>query len=509
MGGWPVSGGNGQNDRTLRDGLRTADRTFDWPRVHAVIAGLGTSGYASADALLELGARVTVLDDATDEGHRDKGGLLEVLGAEVRLGPGSTAALPSGADLVIVSPGWRPVQPLVAEALATGVPVWGEPELAWRLMHPDRVVPWLAVTGTNGKTTTTQMTESILKADGLKATAVGNIGRPILEAMADEVDYDVFAVELSSFQLHWSPSLALHSAAVLNLHQDHLEWYADHPDPFAAYGADKARIYHRVSHSAVYNVADPATEKMVEEADVVEGARAIGFTLGTPGPSMVGVVDDLIVDRAFVQQRQSSALELASLADVHPYAPHNVENALAAAALTRSFGVHPRSVGQGLRDLVLGGHRIETVHQAGGLTWVDDSKATNPHAANSSMRAFEHIVWIAGGQAKGTDFDHLVTTHRDKLRGAVVIGVDREMIAETLARLAPQVPVVVLDSPQRAVMAEAVKVAASMGRPGDTVLMAPGCASLDIWPGYAARGDDFAQAARSIDGPTDDGTAER
>ncbi len=495
-------GGRTVSDEDLRAQLRTADRTFDWPRVHAVIAGLGTSGYACADALLELGAQVDVLDDATDEGHKDKGGLLEVLGAEVHLGPGSTATLPAGTDLVIVSPGWRPSQPLVAAALATGIPVWGEPELAWRLMHPDHVIPWLAITGTNGKTTTTQMTEAILKADGLKAAAVGNIGRPILEAMADEVDYDVFAVELSSFQLHWTDSLALHSAAVLNLHEDHLEWYADHPDPFAAYGADKAKIFHGVTGSCVYNVADPATEKMVEDAEVAEGARAIGFTLGTPGPSMVGVVDDLIVDRAFIEQRATSAVELAKLTDVHPYAPHNIENALAAAALTRSFGVHPTSVGQGLRDLVLGGHRIETVHQAGGIRWVDDSKATNPHAANSSMRAFDHIVWIAGGQAKGTNFDHLVTTHRDKLRGVVVLGIDRAMIAETLARLAPQVPVVVLDSPERAVMAQAVDVAATMARPGDTVLMAPGCASLDIWPGYAARGDDFAAAARRIQGPT-------
>lgn len=481
--------------------LSRADRTFDWSRVHAVIAGLGTSGYAAADALLELGASLIILDDSTDDRHRDEGALMETLGAQVRLGPGSTAELPAGTDLVIVSPGWRPVQPLVAAALATGVPVWGEPELAWRLMHPDRVVPWLAVTGTNGKTTTTQMTEAILKADGLAAAAVGNIGRPILEAMADDVDYDVFAVELSSFQLHWSPSLSLHSAAVLNLHQDHLEWYADSPDPFAAYGADKARIYHRVQHSAVYNVADRVTEQMVEEADVVEGARAIGFTLGVPGRSMLGVVDDMIVDRAFVEQRATSALELAALSDVHPFAPHNVENALAAAALTRSFGVHPRAVGQGLRDLHLGGHRIETVHEAGGITWVDDSKATNPHAANSSMRAFEHIVWIAGGQAKGTNFDHLVTNHSGRLRGAVIIGVDRAMIAATMARLAPGVPVVVLDSPGREVMAEAVRVAATMARPGDTVLMAPGCASLDIWPGYAARGDDFAQAARRIDGP--------
>lgn len=485
--------------------LSAADRLFDWSGVHVVIAGLGTSGYAAADALLELDATVLVLDDSDDDSHRDKGGLLEVLGAEVRLGPGSASDLPEETDLVVVSPSWRPTQPLVARALTRGIPVWGEPELAWRLMHPDRVIPWLAITGTNGKTTTTQMTESILHAAGLKACAVGNIGRPILEAMADEINYDVFAVELSSFQLHWSNSLSLHSAAVLNLHQDHLEWYAHESDPLGSYAADKARIYHQVTNSCVYNVADPATEHMVEDADVVEGARAIGFTTGTPGPSMIGIVDGLIVDRAFVEQRATSAMKLARLEDVHPFAPHNVENALAAAALTRSFGVPAPAVGQGLRDLHLGGHRIETVHQAGGITWVDDSKATNPHAANSSMRAFEHIVWIAGGQAKGTHFDNLVTTHAGKLRGVVVLGTDRGIIARSLAEHAPQVPVVVIDDMSREAMARAVHEAAKMARPGDTVLMAPGCASLDIWPGYAARGEDFANAAQHVDGPDADG----
>ena len=488
MGGRTVSGVN----------LDRADRLFDWSSVQVVIAGLGMSGFAAADALLDLDASVLVLDDRDDDDHRDKANLLEVLGASVRLGAGSTAQLPPGTDLVIVSPGWRPTQPLIAQALAADVPVWGEPELAWRLMHPDRVVPWLGITGTNGKTTTTQMTESMLIAGGFKAAAVGNIGRPILEAMADEVDYDVFAVELSSFQLHWSPSLALHSAAVLNLHEDHLEWYAHADDPYAAYGADKARIFHQVTHSCVYNYDDPATEKMVEEADVVEGARAIGFRNGIPGLSMIGVVDDMIVDRAFIAERHSSALPLAKVADVQPVAPHNVENALAAAALTRSFGVSPQAVAQGLQNLHLGGHRIETVHQGDDITWVDDSKATNPHAANSSMRAFESIVWIAGGQAKDTSFDTLVQTHASRLRGVVVLGVDRQRIAESLAEHAPDVPVVVLDTMDRTVMDEAVTQAARMARPGDTVLLAPGCASRDIWTGYDVRGDDFARAARAL-----------
>lgn len=483
------------------DWLARADRTSPWQQASVVVAGLGMSGFAAADGLMQFGSTVTVLDDVPTPAKEEKATLLEMLDATVRLGPGSSATLPEGTDLVITSPGWPPSAPLLAQAVARGIPVWGDVELAWRLQQPDRVVPWLAVTGTNGKTTTTQMLESILRAAGLTTSAVGNIGRPIMESVLDGVSYDVLAVELSSFQLHWAPSLALHSAAVLNVQPDHLEWYADPSfgvPPFEAYAADKARIYHQVSHSCVYNVADPRTEHMVEEADVVEGARAIGFTLGIPDVSMVGVVDDLIVDRAFVAQRRDSALELATVDDVVPYAPHNVENALAAAALARSYGVPAKAVAAGLRSLHLGGHRIEQVGVVDGVTYVDDSKATNPHAANSSMRAFDHIVWVAGGQAKGTTFDDLVATHAGRLRGAVLLGVDRDEIAGALARHAPDVPVRILDRTDTGVMADAVRIAAQMAEPGDTVLLAPGCASLDMWPGYGQRGDDFAAAVREL-----------
>ncbi|MEL4357312.1 MULTISPECIES: UDP-N-acetylmuramoyl-L-alanine--D-glutamate ligase [unclassified Luteococcus] len=499
MGGGPVSG---------LDWINDADRLSDWPQAKVVVAGLGTSGFAAADGLLEVGAQVSVLDENESAANAEKATLLETLDAHVELGKGTTTTLPDDVDLVVTSPGWRPSAPLLAQAEARGVPIWGEVELAWRLQHPERMVPWLAITGTNGKTTTTQMLESILLAGGLKSSAVGNIGRPVMEAVLDEVDYDVLALELSSFQLHWmlrNPHcpVQMHSAAVLNLHADHLQWYegeafGDELSPMDRYAADKARIYHQVRHSCVYNVADPATEQMVEAADVVEGARAIGFTLGVPGMSMLGVVDDLLVDRAFVEQRKDSALELAKVSDVHPSAPHNVENALAAAALARSFGVGARAVGDGLRNLQLGGHRIQTVHEHDGVRYVDDSKATNPHAANSSMRAFDSIVWIAGGQAKGTTFDDLVATHAGKLRGAVLLGVDRQVVADALARHAPQVPVVVLDATDTSVMAEAVRVASTMAKPGDVVLMAPGCASQDMWSGYDARGNDFAEAARGL-----------
>ena len=487
--------------------LVAADSTSPWHQASVLVAGCGRSGVATADARLERGAQVRVVDDSTSPATQEAAGLLEVLGAEVRLGADATTELPEGVDLVVTSPGWRPNQPLLATAAARRIPVWGDIELAWRLQQPTMPVPWLAVTGTNGKTTTTQMLESILRAAGYRAAAVGNIGRPVLEALADDATYDVFAVELSSFQLHWTHSLALHSAVVLNVEQDHLEWYAGAPDwadgadPMSAYQADKARIYQRVTHSCVYNVQAPVTEQMVEQADVTEGARAIGFTADIPSVSMVGVVDEVIVDRAFIPQRRDSAIELAKVSDVQPYAPHNLANALAAAALARSFGVRPASVAAGLRSLQMGGHRIQTVVERDGVRWVDDSKATNPHAAENSLRAFDSVVWIAGGQAKGTSFDALAERHRERLRGAVLLGIDRADLAAALARHAPEVPVIIINRTDTGAMQEAVRAAQGLARPGDTVLLAPGCASLDMWSGYDARGDDFAREVQAL-GPT-------
>lgn len=491
----------------MKPWLATADRLSPWPQAKVVVAGLGTSGFAAADGLIELGAQVLVLDDALTPEKAEQAKLLEFLDAEVRLGPGSTAVLPDDVDLVVTSPGWRPSAPLLAQAGLRGIPIWGEVELAWRMSLPDRQVPWLAVTGTNGKTTTVGMLESMLSAAGLKTAAVGNIGRPIVEAVLDDVDYDVLAIELSSFQLHWTNSLALHSAAVLNVAPDHLEWYADRAgwpdgvtDSMAAYTADKARIFEQVQHSCVYNVADPVTEQLVAEAEVQEGARAIGFTLGIPAVSMLGVVDDVLVDRAFITQRWDSAIEIAKLSDVQPYAPHNVANALAAAALARSFGVPPQAVAEGLKRLRLGDHRIQTVAERGGVRYVDDSKATNPHAAAASLAAFDSVVWIAGGQAKGTTFDELVVQVADKLRAVVVFGVDRAVIAEAVARHAAQVPLLVLDNSDHGAMTQAVEWAASQAQAGDVVLLAPGCASRDMYTDYAQRGAAFAEAVAGLSG---------
>lgn len=481
--------------------IDAADRLSPWPEATVVVTGLGTSGYAAACGLESLGAHVVVLDESASPSNEQKAQILRTLDVDVRLGVGSTSTLPDDCDLVVTSPGWRPTAPLLQQAAERGVPIWGEVELAWRMMHPDKVIPWLGITGTNGKTTTVGMLESILRAGGYRTSAVGNVGRPIVEALLDEVEYDVLAVELSSFQLHWMHTVALHSAVVTNLQPDHLEWYAHEADPMAAYAADKAKIYHHVSRACVYNVADPATRTMVEEAEVTEGARAIGFTLGIPAVSQLGVVEDLLVDRAFVAQRHDSAMELCKAEDVRPFAPHNIENALAASALARSFGVKAKAVRQGLQDLTIGDHRIQTIAEVGGIRYVDDSKATNPHAAASALRAFDRVVWIAGGQAKGTRFDDLITQYRGKLAGVVLFGIDRHVIADALARHAPDVPVRIIDSTDTGAMEDVVTLAMSLATAGDTVLLAPGCASLDMFTGYDARGDAFAAAVARQTGP--------
>ncbi|MGW3012227.1 UDP-N-acetylmuramoyl-L-alanine--D-glutamate ligase [Streptomyces sp. NPDC001219] len=486
---------------------------------HITVAGLGVSGSSAARALAGLGARVTVVDGGDGEKQRaaaaelaewaaahsasGEGGGGRRAGVTIRLGDGET--LPEGTDLVVTSPGWKPDSPLFAAAAAAGVEVVGDVEIAWRLRETVTGQPaaWLAVTGTNGKTTTVRMLASILEAEGLHTLAVGNIGTPIIDVVLGQgrdgaAPYDVLAVELSSYQLHWAPSLRAHSAAVLNLAPDHLDWHGS----MEAYAADKGRIYEGNTVACVYNAADKATEDLVREADVEEGCRAIGFTLGTPGPSQLGVVEGLLVDRAFVENRQQQAQELAEVADIAPGsgppAPHNIANALAAAALARAFGVRPAAVRDGLRAFHPDAHRIQLVAELEGVTYVDDSKATNTHAAEASLAAYEHIVWIAGGLAKGATFDELVQKSAARLRGVVLIGADRALIREALARHAPEVPVVDLDRTDTGAMPEAVREAARLAEPGDTVLLAPACASMDMFVNYNKRGDAFAAAVGEL-----------
>jgi UDP-N-acetylmuramoylalanine--D-glutamate ligase len=471
--------------------LAGAARSSPWNELTVVVAGLGVSGFAAAEALLSLGATVLVVDERPADLVGDRARVLEVLGAQVRLGP---AVLPPAAHLVVTSPGWRPDAPLLLAAAAAGVPVWGEVELAWRLRPPHDPAPWLAVTGTNGKTTTVRMLASMLTAAGRRSVAAGNVGTPVVEAVLAAEPYEVLALELSSFQLHWTRSMRPLAGAVLNVAPDHVDWHGS----LSAYTADKGRVYENDRVACVYNVADPTTELLVREADVEEGCRAVGFTLGIPSAGMVGVVEDVLVDRAFLAQRRDSAVELAQVSDVEPFAPHNVANALAAAALARAYGVPARAVRDGLRAFRPDPHRIAFVASRSGVAYVDDSKATNPHAAAASLAAYPSVVWIAGGLAKGADFDDLVRRAAPGLRAAVLLGRDRQVIADALARHAPGLPVVEVDSSETDVMDLVVRAAARAAAPGDTVLLAPACASMDLFRDYAARGDAFAEAVHRL-----------
>ena len=475
--------------------------SLDLDGARVVVAGLGVSGRAAAEVLASRGARVVPVDDASDEA---------VATDEYLAGGGLDRA-----DLVVTSPGLPPTHPLIVAAAARGVPVWSEVELAWRVRvrgPSGSPAPWLALTGTNGKTTTVGMLESILTAAGRATLAVGNVGTPITHAATD-ASLDVLAVELSSFQLHFTHSMSAQASAVLNVAPDHLDWHGS----LESYAADKARVYERTQVACVYNVADPRTEQMVRDADVVDGAVAVGFTTGTPSVGQVGLVEDVLVDRGFARLRHTHAAELATLDDLRALAgpdgtvPRHVVADALAAALALAHGVEPVAVRDGLRAFDPGRHRIETVavETTGHATiaYVDDSKATNAHAAAASLGAFAPgtVVWIAGGLAKGARFDELVQARRDRLRGVVLIGVDREPLRDALSRHAPDVPVVeIVHGETGDVMTSAVAAARSMahaaGPAGATVLLAPACASMDQFASYAARGDAFAAAARAAVG---------
>ena len=472
------------------------------------VVGARVVGLSASAALLARGASVTLVDRNDDEATNARAARAAAQGATLRLGDDET--LPAGTELLVVSPGMPPSAPIVAAARAADVPIWGDAELAWRLRAPladGRYAPWLVVTGTNGKSTTVRMAESMLKQAGKNVAACGNIGYPVLDAVlrgqagGDAEDaaepFEVLVIELSSYQLHWSSTLSPLASVVLNIAPDHIDWHGSYAD----YVAAKGRAYENCQVAAIYNAADLETVRLVEEADVVEGCRAIGFTLGAPGLSMLGVVDGILADRAFVADRRTSAAELGTIYDVEPQAPHNIANALAAAALVRAYGVEPTAVRDGLREFRPEPHRIAWVATIDGVDFVDDSKATNPHAASASIGAYDHVVWLAGGLAKGADFDDLVERHAKRLRGAVLFGAERDLVAEALRRRAPEVPVVDLGGPgpdQAAeVMAEAVAAARTMAVSGDTVLLAPACASMDMFTSYGQRGDVFAEAVRA------------
>ena len=471
-------------------------RDADWSGLRVLVVGLGVSGFAAADALAERGAAVTAVSRDVTDVITERAAILDILGVDVRLGPEHLSDPPPGTDLVVTSPGVPPHDALMLAATTRGVPIWGEVELAWRMRSLEGAAPWLTVTGTNGKTTTVNMLASILRSAGLRATSAGNVGTPILEAVLHPQPFDVLAVELSSFQLHWQRSISAVASAVLNVAPDHLDWHGS----YAEYLRAKGKIYDNTHLACVYNVADIQTEQLVMEAEVVEGCRAIGFTTGIPAPSMIGVVDDVLADRAFVEQRQHAAAELCTMDDLRgdapSVAPHYLANALAAAALARAYGVGPIAVRDGLRAFRPDPHRIAEIATVRGVRWVNDSKATNAHAAAAALTSFDSVIWIAGGLLKGADVDSLVEEVASRLRGVVLIGADRAKLADALARHAPDVPVVDVPDTDTGVMDLVVAHAARLAQPGDVVLLAPAAASMDMFTNYSARGLAFEEAVR-------------
>jgi UDP-N-acetylmuramoylalanine--D-glutamate ligase len=507
-------------DLSLRRQRTVASRTdeltswySDWAGLRVGVLGLGITGFSVADTLAELGSTVLVLAERVDDRYRL---MLEVIGAT--LAPPAPLTAPPAElvdldpELLVVSPGFHPDNPVILWAHERGIPVWGDVELAWRLR--DKVgrdasrtpAEWIAVTGTNGKTTTVQLTAAMLAAAGLRVAPCGNIGVPVLDAVRDPQGFDVFVVELSSYQLHSTSSMSPWAAVCLNIAEDHLDWHGS----MEAYIAAKARVYTNTRVACVYNLSDDVTRTMVEEADVLEGARAIGFGLGVPGPSDFGIVDGILCDRAFHQERRDSALEITTVADLAQRglgAPHTVADVLAASALARSLDVPLDAIRLALAEFQLDHHRIEVVATHAGVTWINDSKATNPHAADASLAAFPSVVWVAGGLLKGADIEPLVARRAAQLRGAVLVGVDRTALRDAFLRHAPQLPVFEVSGTEtKDVMSTAVELAAALAVPGDVVLLAPAAASMDQFVDYSDRGTKFAAAVREYlgDGAVDE-----
>lgn len=473
------------------------------PGASVLVAGGRVTGRAVQAALSRFGATPTVCDDDP--------GMLEPFAARGVNTVDPPTAIANIADyaLVVTSPGFQPSAPVLAAAAAAGVPIWGDVELAWRLDTAGVYGPprrWLVVTGTNGKTTTTSMLHAMLIAAGRRSLLCGNIGDPVLDVLDQPAD--LLAVELSSFQLYWAPSLRPEAGVVLNIAEDHLDWHGT----FADYAAAKARVLN--GGVAIVGLDDGPAAQLLPTAQAPVRA---GFRLGEPAPGEVGVRDGQLVDRAFADD-----LVLLPAASIPVPGPVGVLDALAAAALARSVGVPADAIAAAIASFRLGRHRAEVVAVADGITYVDDSKATNPHAAEASVLAYPRVVWIAGGLLKGASVDAEVARIANRLVGVVLLGHDRRVVAEALSRHAPDVRVLQVvtgedadmnataevvgtdvtevkhrgDTLGAAVMNAAVAGARALAHAGDTVLLAPAGASFDQFAGYADRGDAFAAAVR-------------
>lgn len=437
---------------------------------NCLVIGAGVTGRAVHEALLKFGAISKMFDERVT-------GKSDVINE-----------LPKDIDLAIVSPGWKIDNPVIMKLKSAGIEVISEIDFAWKVkqvLAPNQ--KWIALTGTNGKTTTIKMVESIFKAAKVNGVACGNVGQPVVASVCSDQPYDYLAIELSSFQIQWSELPKYQSVAILNIAEDHIDWHGSFED----YAAAKLKLL-KQAEKAFVNKSDPELSKRVGKE------TAIWFSLQTPNPNELGLVENLLIDRAF-SATPAQANEIAELVDITPTAPHNVLNALAASALSLSIGIKYESVKQGLRNFSPDHHRMELVLSKNEINWIDDSKATNPHAAEASLLSYFQIIWIAGGLAKGASMDELVSRCAKRIKAVILIGQDRDLIAAAFAKLSPETKILrvdqVADSMQ--LMNDVVKQAIELANPGDTVLLAPACASMDQFSSYVERGQLFAQAVKA------------
>jgi UDP-N-acetylmuramoylalanine--D-glutamate ligase len=438
---------------------------------HCIVFGAGVTGAPTISFLHDCGARVSVIDEKIEESN-----VLKSL-ESVNL---------SEIAFAVVSPGWHIDNPLISAARSEGITLLSEIDLAWRVkqeLAPDQ--RWLALTGTNGKTTTVQMAEAMLVESGINALACGNVGLTAIEAVTTS-KADVLILELSSFQLEWSKAAEFECVAILNIAEDHIDWH----ESFENYARAKFKIADHAK-TVVLNSHDNA---IVQRAKSL-ARPVIWFSLNTPAPHEIGLVENLIVDRAFISDESEALFELS---DVNPAVPHNVLNAIAAAALSRSIGARAESIAAAIRKFKLDHHRLEVVAEREGIIWIDDSKATNPHAAIAALQSQLSAIWIAGGLAKGAAMDELIQRCKDRIRVAILIGSDAPIIEAALRKHAPEIQIASIDPGLKGfeVMQRAVALAHMQAKSGDTVLLAPACASIDQFKNYAERGDFFAQAVK-------------
>lgn len=471
----------------------------DWKGKKALVYGLGSSGFSAADTLNELDCELLVVSADISEPYRD---LLSVLQIPFVLGRDDSleAAKQFLPDFACVTPGIAPSDPLVQWLVEKRVPIISDVELAWRLRDKVNPAEWIVITGTNGKTTTTQLVEAMLRADGKRAIACGNIGTPVLDAIRDPEGFDFLVVELSSFQLHYLGEIEPKVAALLNVAEDHIDWHGS----FEEYSRAKGKIFNGATRAIIYNAEDRITRTLAESAEVSdENVLAVAFTRLMPADLQVGFVEEFLIDRAFYGYRAEELPELANLDDISRIGivtPHLLANIAAAAAIARACDVQAGSITAAIREFKQDSHRIEFVTERDGVLWFDDSKATNAHAADASLSSFESVVWIVGGLLKGVEIRPLVAKHKERLKAAVVIGVEREEVLSALATAAPGCKVVeIAESDKDQVMPEAVYQASLIAESGDVVLLAPAAASMDQFKDYEDRGIKFAASVRGLD----------